>query len=391
MEGGSLKKELYDYSTVSGITVSSSAYVQQRDKILDKAFYDVFRQYNKSCHDKKTLKGYRVYAADGSDIILPRNPHSDTFLSTRNDPTGHNQMHMNALYDLCNRTYVDALLQTPFEADERTALITMLERNEFSGKNIIITDRGYESFNLFAHFIETNGVDFVCRAKNGVGGFSEIKKLPMQELDKDIRIEITTTQTNEDKKNKRHFIQTGSKKGKINSKNTVIHKWDFPSPYVMNWRVVRFMLDTGDYETIVTSLSRDEFSVTDIKELYHMRWGIETSFRELKYFIGLVNLHGKSEKFVAQEIYAALTMYNFCERISQVAIIRSSKNSIHIYALNHAMAFYLCRFYYKWKSITGHKLIEDISHYVEPIRPGRKDKRKLRTKAFAGFLYRVAA
>lgn len=30
----------------------------------------------------------------------------------------------------------------------------------------------------------------------------------------------------------------------------------------------------------------------EIKELYHARWGIETAFRELKYGIGLVNLHG---------------------------------------------------------------------------------------------------
>lgn len=36
-------------------------------------------------------------------------------------------------------------------------------------------------------------------------------------------------------------------------------------------------------------------------------------------------------------------------------------------------------------------LIYDISQYTEPIRPGRKDKRNLRSKRFAGFIYRVAA
>lgn len=52
------------------------------------------------------------------------------------------------------------------------------------------------------------------------------------------------------------------------------------------------MLDTGEYETLVTSLS-PQFTLSDLKELYHARWGIETSFRELKYGIGLMDLHEK--------------------------------------------------------------------------------------------------
>lgn len=60
----------------------------------------------------------------------------------------------------------------------------------------------------------------------------------------------------------------------------------------MSFRVVHFMLDTGEYETLVTSLS-PQFTLSDLKELYHARWGIETSFRELKYGIGLMDLHEK--------------------------------------------------------------------------------------------------
>ena len=39
------------------------------------------------------------------------------------------------------------------------------------------------------------------------------------------------------------------------------------------------------------------FTLADIKELYHLRWGIETSFRDLKYTLGLVDLHGRSDAF----------------------------------------------------------------------------------------------
>ena len=53
-----------------------------------------------------------------------------------------------------------------------------------------------------------------------------------------------------------------------------------------------------------------------------MRWGIETSFRNLKHTLGLLHLHAKKVEFVRQEIFAKLTMYNFCELITQSVVIR---------------------------------------------------------------------
>ena len=83
----------------------------------------------------------------------------------------------------------------------------------------------------------------------------------------------------------------------------------------MSLRIVRFKITDDTYETIVTSLNRFEFPLSEIKTLYHRRWGIETSFRELKYALGLVNLHSKKRAFIEQEIWAKLTMYNYSERI----------------------------------------------------------------------------
>lgn len=47
-----------------------------------------------------------------------------------------------------------------------------------------------------------------------------------------------------------------------------------------------------------------------------MRWGIETSYRELKYDLGLTHLHARKEECVIQEIYAHLLMYNFSMQIA---------------------------------------------------------------------------
>jgi IS4 transposase len=158
----------------------------------------------------------------------------------------------------------------------------------------------------------------------------------------------------------------------------------------MKFRVVRFKLDTGEYETLATSLPR---SVTpeDIKELYHSRWGIETAFRELKYGLGLVNLHGKKDEFVKQEIFSAMIMSNFCSRIANEVVIQQKRQNIHEYQVDMKMAVYLCRQFYRIENASEKKLLKDISRYVEPIRPGRRDQRNLKAKSFVGFTYRVSA
>ncbi|WP_434511870.1 transposase [Desulfitobacterium sp. AusDCA] len=57
--------------------------------------------------------------------------------------------------------------------------------------------------------------------------------------------------------------------------------------YPMSSRVVYVKINVDTYQCIITNLSAEEFSSEKIKTLYHMRWEIETSFRELKYTIGL--------------------------------------------------------------------------------------------------------
>ncbi|KPU44899.1 transposase DDE domain protein [Oxobacter pfennigii] len=53
--------------------------------------------------------------------------------------------------------------------------------------------------------------------------------------------------------------------------------------YPIGFRLTRFKIKENEYETIISNLSFDEFESEDIKRIYHMRWVIETSFRDLKY------------------------------------------------------------------------------------------------------------
>jgi hypothetical protein len=145
-----------------------------------------------------------------------------------------------------------------------------------------------------------------------------------------------------------------------------------------------------NYETIITSLSPDEFSIEDIKEIYHMRWDIETSYRDLKYSVGLVNLHSKNEDSVLQEIYSRFIVFNFCSRIFMRVEIKQKDINLYEYQINFKLAFSSCR-RFLCGELSGRQLIRAIEQHTEPIRPGRKDKRKLKPTGFVSFNYRVAA
>ena len=111
-----------------------------------------------------------------------------------------------------------------------------------------------------------------------------------------------------------------------------------------------------------------------------MRWGIETSFRELKYAIGLVSFHSKKVEHITQEIFARLVMYNFCELIAMHVVIQQ-KDTKDCYQVNFTIAIQVCKHYFKCRSDISPPDVEAlIRKNILPIREGCKDPRKVKSK-----------
>ena len=64
-----------------------------------------------------------------------------------------NKLHLNAFYDVLNRIYTDVLVQTAADYNESRACATMIDRSKLEHV-ILVADRGYENYNIFAHAIE---------------------------------------------------------------------------------------------------------------------------------------------------------------------------------------------------------------------------------------------
>ena len=390
MGGGSIRKELSDYFEDTKEFATKSAFVQQRGKIRPDAFKHLLHQFNKSCNDTKTYKGYRLYACDGTVVTVATNPaNEETHIKGSRNAVGYNQYHISALYDLLNKTYTDAIIKGVNFINEPQAAVEMINSLDLRGKGILICDRGYAALNLMEHCNRKDGLEYLIRVKES-RWIKEVNNLPLEDLDTEVTIELRTTQTNKDKIDYRNgtakYISGKSKFGKNKSSRT----WDFESPHKMTIRIVRFKITEDRYETIATSLDRFAFPAERIKELYNMRWGIETSFRDLKYAIGMVNFHARKDSSIMQEIYASLVMYNFNERITACTVVVQADGNKHIYQVNFAMSAYLCRKFFWKRNRTPISLIGEVLRYIEPVRKGRSDKRKLKSQSAVNFIYRVA-
>lgn len=158
--------------------------------------------------------------------------------------------------------------------------------------------------------------------------------------------------------------------------------------YTLDFRIVRFKVTDQLYETVITNLDEDAYPPNKLKELYALRWGIETSFRDIKYTIGMLNFHSKKVMCIHQEIYAHLIMYNFAEMITSHVVIENKQRK-YTYKANFSVAAHMCRLFYQGKT-TSPNLETIISRNIIPVRPDRHRKRKQTVKVFHGFLYRVA-
>lgn len=390
MEGKALKDELLEYFDFSKNTPSSASFNQRRAQILPEAFEFLFNEFTHVVSKPKLYQGYRLLACDGSDLNIAHNPNDEaTYFQSLADSKGFNQIHLNALYDLRTKTYIDAIIQPSRKENEYKAMCDMVDRYDSENKTIFIADRGYENYNIFAHISEKHQF-YLIRVKdlysNGiVASAKTLLPKSKESFDETISITLTRKQTKE--------VKAAPEKYRIIMKVTPFDYLDLYDNkfYKMNMRIVRFPISENSYECIITNLPETEFPSEKIKELYHMRWGIETSFRELKYAVGLVNFHAKKLDYIKQEVWARIILYNFCEEITMHTIVKqSSRHRKHFYQLNYTRAIHICRYFLTIKREAPPDVEYLISKELLPVRLGRQDPRKVKVQTAISFLYRVA-
>ena len=303
-------------------SVTAVAFSQARKRIRHTAFIELneravvkvlYRDGDYLCY-----KGFRVLAIDGSKIRLPETEEINkefgqiVYTNGRNDEIKgcHTYAQGSVLYDVLNHVAIDALLgkATDYEVD---LAIEHLKKTQ--NGDLIIADRGYASYFFLARLSQA-GRDFVVRCSSG--SFKAATAMLAGEGAASQPVTLIAPQTKKELK-------------------------ELGLPKQLAVRFVRVLLDTGEYEVLVTSLLDEvEYPVSDFKELYWLRWGVESFYGVVKTRLQLENFTGRTVESIKQDFYATIYITGLESILTDQAEERlSQKNTKHAYHVNKAVSF----------------------------------------------------
>ena len=376
MESHSLNRELFEYyNPLNRIPLTKSAFSQNRGKLNSAALPHLLRSFNSKNPFHKRYKSLHLIACDGTDSNRPADKEDTaSFIPYNSNDGGYFQFHTVVMFDLLERRYTDAIVQPRQNMQEADACCTMVDRNPLPGPCLFICDRGFFSYNLLAHVVES-GNFFLIRIKDVEHYLSPFKhcSLPVESEGETVCDFVLTRRRSKSVKqhpDKFKFIHPLRKFDYIPRK-------DLNATFPLSFRLVKLLLPNDTVEYVVTNLPQVDFPVDEIRVLYQMRWGIEVSFRFLKYNLAMNYFHSIKREFLKQEIFAKLVLYNFISLLLSCAQ-PPKNNSRFVCKISVSDAIYKCRSFLLGL-ISQSKLLALLKRDFSPVRPGRSFMRKLRS------------
>lgn len=253
------------------IFMKQQSFSEARAKVNVEAFIQLFKLSANVMLEsyRNTWHGYRLLAVDGSKVALP----ADKKLLHHFGGTGRHASSPTAqgsiTYDVLNDIVMDALL-APVSTDERTLAKQHLENCKVMvprEKKLFLFDRGYASFELIDSLVQ-NGFQFVMRVR--------------------AKFNLTIdAQTRSD-----GFVWLEQKGKRIGV------------------RVIKFKLDSGETETLITQLTDKRMGIQAFKQLYFLRWPVETKYDLVKNKLQIENFTSRTVDGIGQDFYASLYLAN---------------------------------------------------------------------------------
>ena len=220
-------------------------------------------------------------------------------------------------------------------------------------KELILFDRGYPSFELIKELLEAK-IHFLMRVRS--------------------KFSIVIDKLSEGD----HFIDLEHGGEKI---------------YV---RVIKFQLDGGEKETLITSIKEKKIRIKAFKALYFKRWPIETKYDNVKNKLEIENFSGRLVDNIRQDFYATMILTNLAtdfinEAQEEVEENQKGKENKYEYKINvnHTIGVLkdrliqtLCERDSKRRKEMFEEIIYLLQKRIIPIRPKRSFPRTRRKAKF---------
>jgi hypothetical protein len=269
---------------------SSSAFTQQRMK-LDANFFYYWNEilvksfYNYCSSEVKLWNGYRLVAADGSNLSLVNSPELKHYFGGQSNQHGQFiQAKTYYCYDVLNELVLHSDIK-PYRYGEMQMACDFTDKIE--SDMLMIYDRYYCNFRIIAlHSWQEKEVKFVIR---GNENYSIIKNfLATEKMSVVINMPVTAA-----------AIESMAKVGYKINKMTLLPV-----------RLVRVQLEKT-VEVLMTNLWEEEgFKNEEFKKLYAHRWGIETNIGIQKNIMQMEAFSGLSVLSIKQDFFATVFTCN---------------------------------------------------------------------------------
>ena len=283
-----LSTEMSDYVSdiisKKGIqSISKQAFSVARQKISAFAFEEIlnftYRFLTEVASPASCWHGYNVKAIDGTTFCVPNTTENKNYFQTqKNQHTEVALIKASALYNVSNDLFEKVVIGKCRDSEKAQALELLsydVFHNQSNSPSIVTFDRGYPSGELINHIIENEGL-FLMRCSSAT--FKKVLACPEGD---------TVTHITYNKKQ-------------------------------IKLRVIRFFLDSGAEEILITNLFDDSLTVDDFKELYFLRWSVEVKYKEIKQQLKIENFSGSKPIAVLQDIYATLAFANIASALKVI-------------------------------------------------------------------------
>ncbi|HEY9220322.1 MAG TPA: IS4 family transposase [Lutibacter sp.] len=365
-------REFFELIADNSITCTKSAFSSQRIK-LKPLFFELWNKLLVDCfhhyYGEKVKKwnNFLLIGVDGSTAYLfNKEEVRDYFGVQENQFTQTPIARVMKFYDVLNKITIFSKI-CPIKISEQTIVADHIEK--LPENSLSIYDRGFPGFALmYLHINQERPRHFVMRSKTG---FNEQVKAFMNSAENDIIVEMFP----KDKAIKKLYQY-----GYCVTKKTSIKV-----------RMVKVVLNTGEIEVLLTNLyDQDIYKTACFKDLYYMRWGVETSYGADKNAQQLEQFSGHTVCSIKQDFYALIFVANLqslIEKQCEPFLEKINKKRVHNYKINKNISIGSMK-----NKIVKLFLTEDpegillylqnlFEQHIEPIRPNRSYSRKIVKKS----------
>jgi hypothetical protein len=343
---------------------TSSAFVQKRKKIKPQVFNYLSSiitdsYYVESNQNVKRFKGFRILAVDGTKITLPLTQELKLFYGESKNQTNTSivQAMSSVLYDVLNHLALNSVLENIKTGERELAL---KHKSHWRKNDLIIYDRGYPSYDFKYEHIRA-GIDYLIRVPKKQ---SKIVESFILSKKKTLIVDV--------------FPQ----------KKHVFSGKDYDKTTGLKVRLVRVELPSGEIEILMTSLLDSQIYPSSMfKELYFLRWGIETFYDQLKNKLRVEYFTGYSITSVQQDFFCAIFISNLQSIIVndlEKELSIKNKNTKLDYKINTNLSYGFLKNRIL-ELLFKEAPLEEVFNELEnlflqntiPIRPNRSNKREV--------------